>query len=131
MTDGNTSVKRLLQQNQTTVLRRVGEVSQAVVAERANLSPSLVSRILSGKDAKEGDDELGGALHRVIADRIETGSYAAAAAITGGAKAWGSGSCPLSKNQSMATASGTIAGKSPRMRSAWYQAVATGGRCAG
>jgi len=66
MTDGNSSVKRLLQQNQTTVLRRVGEVSQAVVAERANLSPSLVSRILSGKDAKEGDDELGGALHRVL-----------------------------------------------------------------
>ena len=31
MTDGNTSVKRLLQQNQTTVLRRVGEVSKLMV----------------------------------------------------------------------------------------------------
>ncbi|WP_420403724.1 UDP-N-acetylglucosamine 1-carboxyvinyltransferase [Nisaea sp.] len=33
----------------------------------------------------QGKDRLGGATHKVVADRIETGTYAMAAAITGGA----------------------------------------------
>lgn len=59
----SSAVERLLRANHTAVLRRVAEVSQAVVAERSGVSPTLVSRILSGKDS---EDEAGGALHRVL-----------------------------------------------------------------
>lgn len=57
-------VKRLAQQNQSMLLRVVGEISQAVVAERSGLSPTLVSRLLSGKD---GDEDGKGAVDRVLA----------------------------------------------------------------
>lgn len=57
------SVRKLVQQNLSRLHKTVGEISQAVIVERSGLSPTMVSRILSGKDS----DEEQGALQRVMA----------------------------------------------------------------
>ncbi len=57
------AVKRLQQQNESTLLRTVAELTQAVVSERSGLTTSMVSRMLAGKDGS-GDDE--GAVRRVL-----------------------------------------------------------------
>lgn len=62
------AVRKLRQINQSALLRAVSEVSQAVVAERSGLSPTLVSRLLAGKDGAGGaDEESAGAVERVLA----------------------------------------------------------------
>lgn len=60
----NEACTRLQHANLTAIHRAVCDISQAVVAERSGLSPTLVSRLLSGKDS---EDEQGGAVHRVLA----------------------------------------------------------------
>lgn len=61
-------VKKLRQQNHSALLRAVGEISQAVVAERSGLSLTLVSRLLAGKDGCGATEEEGcGAVERVLA----------------------------------------------------------------
>jgi UDP-N-acetylglucosamine 1-carboxyvinyltransferase len=57
----------------------VSDLAQCLVAMGAN-----IQGIGSDTLTVTGVDKLHGATHRVVADRIETGSYAAAAAITGG-----------------------------------------------
>ncbi len=49
-----------------------------------NAMGARIEGIGSDKLVIEGVDRLHGAVHRIIADRIETGTYACAAAITGG-----------------------------------------------
>ena len=61
MSDPAPLARKLHQQNHSTLLRAVAELSQAVVAERSGLSPTLVSRLLAGKDGEEG------AVDRVLA----------------------------------------------------------------
>ncbi len=55
------------------------DLANCLIAMGAKISGAGTDTILI-----EGVDHLGGATHQVIADRIETGTYAIAAAITGG-----------------------------------------------
>jgi UDP-N-acetylglucosamine 1-carboxyvinyltransferase len=57
----------------------IGDLAKCLVAMGAN-----IEGIGSDKLVIEGVDQLHGATHSIIADRIETGSYACAAAISGG-----------------------------------------------
>jgi len=69
----------------TTVLR--GAAAEPEVADLAALLVKMGARIEGAGTSVitiEGRERLGGAEHRIIPDRIEAGTYAVAAAITGG-----------------------------------------------
>jgi UDP-N-acetylglucosamine 1-carboxyvinyltransferase len=69
----------------TTVLR--GAAAEPEVADLASLLAKMGARIEGAGTSVitiEGQDRLRGAEHRIIPDRIEAGTYAVAAAITGG-----------------------------------------------
>jgi hypothetical protein len=58
------AARKLMRQNVSTLHQAVGQITQAMVAERTGLTPTIISRVLSGKDS---EDETGGALHRIMA----------------------------------------------------------------
>ena len=69
----------------TTVL--VNAAREPEIGDLANCLNAMGARITgigTGRLVIEGVERLGGARHRVIADRIEAGTYAIAAALTGG-----------------------------------------------
>ncbi|MXW93408.1 MAG: UDP-N-acetylglucosamine 1-carboxyvinyltransferase [Rhodospirillaceae bacterium] len=70
----------------TTVIENAAlEPEVADLADCLNAMGARIEGIGSERLVIEGVDELHGAQHRVVADRIEAGTYAMAAAITGGA----------------------------------------------
>ncbi|MDE0703363.1 MAG: UDP-N-acetylglucosamine 1-carboxyvinyltransferase [Rhodospirillaceae bacterium] len=70
----------------TTVIENAAlEPEVADLAHCLNAMGARIEGIGSERLVIEGVDELHGARHRVVADRIEAGTYAMAAAITGGA----------------------------------------------
>jgi UDP-N-acetylglucosamine 1-carboxyvinyltransferase len=71
--------------NGTTVIENAAQEPEiGDVADCLNKMGALVSGIGTSRLIVEGVSRLGGARHRVLPDRIETGTYAMAVAMTGG-----------------------------------------------
>src|SRR5208283_3406560 len=73
-----------LADGQTVLANAAREPEIGDLATCLNAMGARIEGIGSGKLVTEGVDRLHGAAHRIIGDRIEAGTYACAAAITGG-----------------------------------------------
>ncbi len=81
----NAIMAAVLARGTTAIENAALEPEVADLAHCLNAMGARIEGIGSERLVIEGVDELHGAQHRVVADRIEAGTYAMAAAITGGA----------------------------------------------